>query len=152
MADSVTPEWPVSHACPHLLNWLMTSELTACTPNLHDICTQSPFQVRTAVTLLEWLSKLRTGCGLLELTSNRRICGLPAAARSCLSAVISSLLTCATRRKCASGIASDTAARAVVKHRRSPSRRWQRNPLDRGHVRYRLELRQLQLYCKATVV
>jgi hypothetical protein len=38
--------------------------------------------------------RIHTGCGWLELTSKRRMCGLPAAAKYCLSGVISNLLTC----------------------------------------------------------
>jgi hypothetical protein len=38
--------------------------------------------------------RIHTGCGWLELTSKRRMSGLPAAAKYCLSGVISNLLTC----------------------------------------------------------
>lgn len=106
---------------------------------------------------MEWLSKLSTGCGLLELTSNRRICGLPAAASSCLSVVISSLLTCAMRCPCSRGlsqiplvaaikvrrisvIALDVAAKAYAKHQKPPSRRWNYILVDLRHAVYRLAL------------
>ena len=46
------------------------------------------------VTLLVWPSKLWIGCGAAAATSKILTAGLPAAASSCLSAVISSLLTC----------------------------------------------------------
>ena len=48
----------------------------------------------TAVTLPVWPSKVVTGCGLLVFTSYNRMAGLPAAARYCLSGLISSLFTC----------------------------------------------------------
>lgn len=49
---------------------------------------------RLPVTLPVWPSKLWIGCGAAAATSKILTAGLPAAASSCLSAVISSLLTC----------------------------------------------------------
>jgi hypothetical protein len=60
-----------------------------------DTQQQQQFSVRrTEFKTGNQTDRIHTGCGWLELTSKRRMCGLPAAAKYCLSGVISNLLTC----------------------------------------------------------
>lgn len=69
----------------------MSHSLTV--PSSEPLNIQRPSRSKpTAVTLPVWPSNDSTGCGP-PLTSNSRMAGLPAAARNCLSGVISSLLT-----------------------------------------------------------
>jgi len=64
-------------------------------PSSEPVYIQRPSRSKpTAVTLPVCPSNVVMGCGLPVLTSYSRTTGLPAAARYCLSGVISSLLIC----------------------------------------------------------